>query len=263
MRSRRGSALLLHHMVIVMSSGNARAWRPSADGAVKLPESLARRLAAEKAGEEIEPALRSLRNREHRSESGSSSPPSLRHRQRRDGTRREQLGRLVAVTGWNFACPDWEQRLREGRSLVPDLPLFKDKADRAVRIFDKLCVPDIEGQPSFAIAAAEWFRDIVRVIFGSLDDEGVRHVPEVFRLVGAVCAQRPGGAHRGIAHAPVAVRVSGGDADRSVEAVGRSAALADGNAEPRSIASPRQMIAGYRAAKEKGEEESGAGLPSL
>ncbi|MFZ0458122.1 MAG: hypothetical protein WAM17_06720, partial [Rhodoplanes sp.] len=68
--------------------------------------------------------------------------------------------------------------LREGRSLVPDLPLFKDKADRAVRIFDKLCVPDIEGQPPFAIAAGEWFRDIVRVIFGSLDDEGVRHVPE-------------------------------------------------------------------------------------
>ena len=78
------------------------------------------------------------------------------------------------MTGWNFACADWEQRLREGRSLVPDLPLFQDKADRAVRIFDKLCVPDIEGQPPFAVAAGEWFRDIVRVIFGSLDDEGVR-----------------------------------------------------------------------------------------
>ena len=78
------------------------------------------------------------------------------------------------MTGWNFACGDWEQRLKEGRSLVPDLPLFKDKADRAVRIFDKLCVPDIEGQPPFALAAGEWFRDIVRVIFGSLDDAGVR-----------------------------------------------------------------------------------------
>ena len=88
------------------------------------------------------------------------------------------------MTGWTFACADWEQRLREGRSLVPDLPLFKDEADRAVRIFDKLCVPDIEGQPPFAVAAGEWFRDIVRVIFGSLDDEGVRHVPEVFALVG-------------------------------------------------------------------------------
>ena len=27
-------------------------------------------------------------------------------------------GRIAAVTGWNFACADWEQRLREGRSLV-------------------------------------------------------------------------------------------------------------------------------------------------
>ena len=89
------------------------------------------------------------------------------------------------MTGWVFACPDWEQRLREGRSLIPDLPLFKDKADRAVRIVDKLCVPDIEGQPPFAVAAGEWFRDIVRVVFGSLDDEGVRHVPEVFALVGS------------------------------------------------------------------------------
>ena len=54
-------------------------------------------------------------------------------------------GRIAAVTGWNFAYADWEQRLREGRSLVPDLPLFKDKADRAVRIFVKLCVPDFDA----------------------------------------------------------------------------------------------------------------------
>ncbi|MGA7451627.1 MAG: hypothetical protein WBW73_10230, partial [Rhodoplanes sp.] len=98
------------------------------------------------------------------------------------------------MTGWNFACADWEQRLRESRSLVPDLPLFKDKADCAVRIFDKLCVPDIEGQPPFAIAAGEWFRDIVRVIFGSLDDEGVRHVPEVFALVGKKNSKTTSGA---------------------------------------------------------------------
>ena len=98
------------------------------------------------------------------------------------------------MTGWTFACVDWEQRLREGRSLVPDLPLFKDKADRAVRIFDKLCVPDIEGQPPFAVAAGEWFRDIVRVIFGSLDDEGVRHVPEVFALVGKKNSKTTSGA---------------------------------------------------------------------
>lgn len=98
------------------------------------------------------------------------------------------------MTGWTFACADWEQRLKEGRSLIPELPLFKDKADRAVRIFDKLCVPDIEGQPPFAIAAGEWFRDIVRVIFGSLDEDGVRHVPEVFSLIGKKNAKTTCGA---------------------------------------------------------------------
>jgi phage terminase large subunit-like protein len=84
---------------------------------------------------------------------------------------------------WSFACPDWEARLEAGRSLVPDLPLFDDKAARAVNIFDHLRVPDIAGQPFFAEAAGDWFRDIVRAVFGSLDDDDVRHVPEVFCLV--------------------------------------------------------------------------------
>ena len=37
-------------------------------------------------------------------------------------------------------------------------------------------------------------RDIVRVIFGSLDDEGVRHVPEVFALVGKKNSKTTSGA---------------------------------------------------------------------
>lgn len=88
------------------------------------------------------------------------------------------------MTDWNFACPDWFERLQSERSLVPDLPLFKDKADKAVAIFNKLRIPDIAGQPTFGEAAGEWFRDIVRVIMGSLDGEGIRHVPEVFALIG-------------------------------------------------------------------------------
>lgn len=91
----------------------------------------------------------------------------------------------VAPAGaWSFACPDWEQRLRDGRSLVPPLPLDKAKADRAVAIFDNLRLPDVAGTPLLADAAGDWFRDIVRVAFGSLDDAGVRHVPEIFCLVG-------------------------------------------------------------------------------
>ncbi|WP_277666511.1 hypothetical protein, partial [Novosphingobium lindaniclasticum] len=43
---------------------------------------------------------------------------------------------------WNFACPDWKDRLREGRSLVPDLPLNRPVASRAVQIFNKLRLTD-------------------------------------------------------------------------------------------------------------------------
>lgn len=94
------------------------------------------------------------------------------------------MGNAAAVEAWDFSCPDWAGRLAAGKSIIPDLPLDKVKAEKAVRIFNKLRIPDIAGQPPFAVAGAEWFRDIVRVIFGSLDDEGVRHVPEVFCLVG-------------------------------------------------------------------------------
>jgi phage terminase large subunit-like protein len=49
--------------------------------------------------------------------------------------------------GWRFACPDWQQRLTEGRSLVPDLPLDEAAASKAVDIFNMLRLPDVVGQP--------------------------------------------------------------------------------------------------------------------
>lgn len=93
------------------------------------------------------------------------------------------VAELTAPT-WSFACPDWVERLREGRSLVPDLPLDRAEADRAVGIFNKLRLPDVPGQPAMAEAAGEWFRDIVRAAFGSIEPEtGRRCVAEVFTLV--------------------------------------------------------------------------------
>ena len=44
---------------------------------------------------------------------------------------------------WNLSCPDWEQRLRDGRSLVPTLPLWQDEGERGVRAFDKLRLADV------------------------------------------------------------------------------------------------------------------------
>lgn len=90
---------------------------------------------------------------------------------------------LTAKT-WTFACPDWVDRLKEGRSLVPDLPLDLAEADRAVGIFNKLRLPDVPGQPALADAAGDWFRDIVRAAFGSIDEtDGRRRVAEIFGLV--------------------------------------------------------------------------------
>lgn len=85
---------------------------------------------------------------------------------------------------WSFACPDWVERLEQGRSLVPDLPLDRVEADRAVGIFNKLRLPDVPGQPTMGEAAGEWFRDIVRAAFGSLDPAtGRRRVAEIMAMV--------------------------------------------------------------------------------
>lgn len=85
---------------------------------------------------------------------------------------------------WNFACPDWFERLQQGRSLIPDLPIDPEKAEKGLRIFEKLRVPDIDDKPTLGEACGPWFKDIVRTIFGSVDDDGVRHVAEIFALVG-------------------------------------------------------------------------------
>lgn len=87
------------------------------------------------------------------------------------------------MTGWDLSCPDWRVRLAEGRSLVPVLPLNQKAADRAVAAFDKLRLPDVAGQPRMAEAAGDWFRDIVRALFGSIDDGGVRQIADIFTLV--------------------------------------------------------------------------------
>ncbi len=50
--------------------------------------------------------------------------------------------------GWNLACLDWRDRLREGRSLVPDLPLYESEAADAVEFFDALRLPDVPGMPA-------------------------------------------------------------------------------------------------------------------
>lgn len=97
---------------------------------------------------------------------------------------------------WDLSCPDWEQRLRDGRSLVPDLPLDLVQGNRAVAVFDKLKLADVPGTPRLGPvlptdppdqegdAAGEWFRDILRALAGSWDQATKeRFIREVFCLV--------------------------------------------------------------------------------
>ncbi len=49
---------------------------------------------------------------------------------------------------WSLAVPDWRERIRTGRSLLPDLPhLDRAQVHRAVAIFNKLRLPDVIGTP--------------------------------------------------------------------------------------------------------------------
>lgn len=85
---------------------------------------------------------------------------------------------------WDTSCRDWQDRVRDRRSLLPALPLIEAEATRAVAIFNMLRLPDVPGQPCMAGAAGDWQRDIVRALFGSYDPAaGVRHVREIFQLV--------------------------------------------------------------------------------
>lgn len=85
---------------------------------------------------------------------------------------------------WSFAVPDWRERLASGRSLVPALPLDRREAERAVKVFDRLRLPDVPGAPFMRDAAGDWIRDVVAAIAGSIDPEtGRRRVPSAFVMV--------------------------------------------------------------------------------
>lgn len=86
---------------------------------------------------------------------------------------------------FDLSCVDWADRLRAGLPLVPDtLPLFREEAERAVKVFNRLRLPDVPGTPLLRDAAGDWFRDIVRALFGSWDAAAnERYIREVFALV--------------------------------------------------------------------------------
>ena len=93
-----------------------------------------------------------------------------------------QAGSLGA--GWNFACPDWAEKLRAGQTPIATFPIDEIEGNAAVRLYDELRLPDVIGQPRLATAGGQWFRDIIRNAFGSYNAEkAIRRIREVFILV--------------------------------------------------------------------------------
>ncbi len=59
---------------------------------------------------------------------------------------------------------------------MPDLPLFEAEAEKALRIFNRLRLPDVIGQPTMAEAGTEWLHPIVSALFGSYDERTHRRM---------------------------------------------------------------------------------------
>lgn len=93
-------------------------------------------------------------------------------------------GILREVEDWDTSCLDWEERILDGRSLVPELPLYEGEAAKALRCFKRLRLPDVIGTPRLGEVCGPWFLPIVAALFGSYDRAtNIRHISEVFQLI--------------------------------------------------------------------------------
>jgi len=85
---------------------------------------------------------------------------------------------------WDTAVPDWETRIKAGQSILPDLPLNRAMAEKGLRIFKRLRVPDMQGMPRLEEVCGPWYFGIVEALFGAYDPVAMRRmISELFLLI--------------------------------------------------------------------------------
>jgi phage terminase large subunit-like protein len=94
---------------------------------------------------------------------------------------RKRPTKAVTVDGWNFATPDWEQRLREGKVPVAldGRPYNHDRAERVIAILQRLVLADVPGQPTMEEACGPWFLSLAYAIAGGLQKDGIATIKDV------------------------------------------------------------------------------------
>lgn len=84
---------------------------------------------------------------------------------------------------WTTACPDWSERIRAGRSIIPP-PLFPEEAERGLAILRELKLVDVPGSPTIGECCAPWVFELAASVFGAYDPEtGRRMITEWFVCV--------------------------------------------------------------------------------
>lgn len=82
---------------------------------------------------------------------------------------------------WTTACPDWEDRVVNKRSLIPFDPLFPSEAAAGMAVLDQFRV--VDAGATFGELSREWVRDFCASVFGALDPNSGRRLVREWMLL--------------------------------------------------------------------------------
>lgn len=68
-----------------------------------------------------------------------------------------------------FACPDWWEKIKAGKTPMAQVPLNAERAAKALAFFNRLRLPDVPGNPPLSEACGDWFRELLVAFLASED----------------------------------------------------------------------------------------------